>query len=309
MILNKIDINQIDFMRWRKPCVLISLLLIVIGLTFVSWRGLDLGLDFSGGALVEVRLSKPVDNATVRAAFTNAGLEKFVLQSLGQQNELIITLAQNDDARVADRATAVLQQLDPDMEIMKVDFVGAQVGSELAEQGVIGALVALALVLAYVAFRFQIKFAAAAIVALFHDVIITVGLFAVARIEFDLSVLAALLALIGYSLNDTIVVFDRIRENLRFASYADDTLLCVNNSIRQVFTRTIHTSSTTLLVLLALLIFGGSAIFDFALALIIGVLVGTYSSIYVASSLLLAMRVKRDDVLVDTGSKKELDVV
>ena len=302
-------IEKIDFLRWRKLCAIGSLLLISLGAIFLGWRGLNLGLDFTGGALVEARLQQEVDNSEIRSALTSTGVEKFVVQSLDGDSGVIIRLAQSEDSRVSDTAIGALRQLDSAVEILKVDFVGAQVGSELAEQGVIGALAALALVLIYVAFRFQFKFALAAIVALFHDVIITMGFFAITRLEFDLSVLAALLALVGYSLNDTIVVFDRIRENLRFASYAEDSLLCINNSIRQVFTRTIHTSATTLLVLLALLVFGGPAIFDFALALMIGILVGTYSSIYIASPLLLAMQIRREDVLLDIRNKKELDVV
>ena len=302
-------IEKIDFLRWRKLCAIGSLLLISLGAIFLGWRGLNLGLDFTGGALVEARLQQEVDNSEIRSALTSTGVEKFVVQSLDGDSGVMIRLAQSEDSRVSDTAIGALRQLDSAVEILKVDFVGAQVGSELAEQGVIGALAALALVLIYVAFRFQFKFALAAIVALFHDVIITMGFFAITRLEFDLSVLAALLALVGYSLNDTIVVFDRIRENLRFASYAEDSLLCINNSIRQVFTRTIHTSATTLLVLLALLVFGGPAIFDFALALMIGILVGTYSSIYIASPLLLAMQIRREDVLLDIRNKKELDVV
>ncbi len=302
-------IEKIDFLRWRKLCAIGSLLLISLGAIFLGWRGLNLGLDFTGGALVEARLQQEIANSDIRSALTSAGVEKFVVQSLDGDSGVIIRLAQSEDSQVSDTAIGALRQLDSAVEILKVDFVGAQVGSELAEQGVIGALAALALVLVYVAFRFQFKFALAAIVALFHDVIITMGFFAITRLEFDLSVLAALLALVGYSLNDTIVVFDRIRENLRFASYAEDSLLCINNSIRQVFTRTIHTSATTLLVLLALLVFGGPAIFDFALALMIGILVGTYSSIYIASPLLLAMQIRREDVLLDIRNKKELDVV
>ena len=302
-------IEKIDFLRWRKLCAIGSLLLISLGAIFLGWRGLNLGLDFTGGALVEARLQQEIANSEIRSALTSTGVEKFVVQSLDGDSGVIIRLAQSEDSRVSDTAIGALRQLDSAVEILKVDFVGAQVGSELAEQGVIGALAALALVLIYVAFRFQFKFALAAIVALFHDVIITMGFFAITRLEFDLSVLAALLALVGYSLNDTIVVFDRIRENLRFASYAEDSLLCINNSIRQVFTRTIHTSATTLLVLLALLVFGGPAIFDFALALMIGILVGTYSSIYIASPLLLAMQIRREDVLLDIRNKKELDVV
>ena len=302
-------IEKIDFLRWRKLCAIGSLLLISLGAIFLGWRGLNLGLDFTGGALVEARLQQEIANSDIRSALTSAGVEKVVVQSLDGDSGVIIRLAQSEDSQVSDTAIGALRQLDSAVEILKVDFVGAQVGSELAEQGVIGALAALALVLVYVAFRFQFKFALAAIVALFHDVIITMGFFAITRLEFDLSVLAALLALVGYSLNDTIVVFDRIRENLRFASYAEDSLLCINNSIRQVFTRTIHTSATTLLVLLALLVFGGPAIFDFALALMIGILVGTYSSIYIASPLLLAMQIRREDVLLDIRNKKELDVV
>ena len=302
-------IEKIDFLRWRKLCAIGSLVLISLGAIFLGWRGLNLGLDFTGGALVEARLQQEIANSDIRSALTSAGVEKFVVQSLDGDSGVIIRLAQSEDSQVSDTAIGALRQLDSAVEILKVDFVGAQVGSELAEQGVIGALAALALVLVYVAFRFQFKFALAAIVALFHDVIITMGFFAITRLEFDLSVLAALLALVGYSLNDTIVVFDRIRENLRFASYAEDSLLCINNSIRQVFTRTIHTSATTLLVLLALLVFGGPAIFDFALALMIGILVGTYSSIYIASPLLLAMQIRREDVLLDIRNKKELDVV
>jgi preprotein translocase subunit SecF len=263
--------------------------------------GLNLGLDFTGGTLVEVRFASAPALETVRQALEGAGFQDVAVQTFGASTEVLIRLQQAFEAGVGDQIVTLLQNSGHDLSLVRAEFVGAQVGDQLRDQSGMGMLVALGIVMLYVAARFQYKFAVGALLALLHDVIIVVGAFALFGFEFDLTVLAAVLAVIGYSLNDTIVVYDRIRENIR-KSQIDDMPTIFNESINQTLSRTLATSGTTLLVLLALVILGGDMIHYFAVALILGVVVGTFSSIYVSAALLLPLKLSREDLI---PAKKE----
>ncbi len=285
-------------MAHRLRAALLTLALIALAVGLLSLRGLNFGLDFTGGTLVEVGYSQSVELDRIRSALEAGGYPDAVVQNFGTARDVLIRLA--PDAGEGDAlSNAVLEVLradNADAELRRVEFVGPQVGEELTEKGGLALLYALAGILIYVAFRFEYRFAIGAVAAVVHDVVITLGIFAGIGMTFDLTVLAALLAVIGYSLNDTIVVFDRIRENfirMRKGSAVEVT----NRSINQMLPRTLVTSLTTLLVLLALFLVGGELIRGFALALIIGVVVGTYSSIYVAGSAALAMGVSKEDLI------------
>jgi preprotein translocase subunit SecF len=298
--------REFDFMGMRKYAYAFSLTLIVISLISLATRGLNLGLDFTGGTLVEVEYKKAPNLEKVRQELVAAGYDKLVVQNLGVDTSVLVRLSQAFNDKVGQQVLGVLKSKGQDVTLKRAEFVGAQVGNELREEGGLGILLALAVVMVYVAIRFQFKFAVGAVVALIHDVIITVGSFSVFQWDFDLTVLAAVLAVIGYSLNDTIVVFDRIRENFRKLRKILPFDL-VNLSLNQTLSRTLMTSGTTLLVLLALYIFGGQMINGFAKALIIGIVIGTYSSIYVASNILLSMDVSKEDLMISVKDKEELD--
>ena len=290
--------THIDFMAHRRRAGVLTAVLVLGAIALLLLRGLPLGLDFTGGTLVEVGYPQAVDLQTVRDTLAGAGYDDAVVQTFGTARDILIRLA--PDAGSGDAlSNAVLETLraaNPDAELRRVEFVGPQVGEELAEKGGLALLYALGGILVYVAFRFEYRFAIGAVAAVVHDIVVTVGLFAATGLTFDLTVLAALLAVIGYSLNDTIVVFDRIREN--FIRIRKGTALEVaNRSINQMLPRTLVTSLTTLLVLLALMLLGGELIRGFAVALIIGVLVGTYSSIFVASAAALALGVSKEDLI------------
>lgn len=286
---------DIDFMKARKLAFAISAALLLISIASLATQGLRLGLDFTGGTLVEVSYAQAPDLEEVRGQLEAAGYEHFVVQNFGSSRDVLVRLSQGFSPEVGEEVRNLLSGGDQEVELRRAEFVGAQVGEELRDQGGLGMLVALICVMIYVAFRFQYKFALGSVLALAHDVILLMGFFSLFRIDFDLTVLAALLAVIGYSLNDTIVVYDRIRENFRTVREGGPKEL-INLSINQTLIRTTITSLTTLLVLFSLLIFGGEMIHNFALALIVGVLVGTYSSIYVAGTLLLALKVDREDL-------------
>lgn len=290
--------TRIDFMTHRLRAAVVTLILILGALAVLGLRGLNPGLDFTGGTLVEVGYAEAVDLSDVRQTLAEAGYDDAVVQNFGTARDIVIRMP--PDVGTGDSlSNAVLETLrqdNPDAELRRVEFVGPQIGEELTEKGGLALLYALGGILVYVAFRFEYRFAIGAVSAVLHDVVVTVGLFAATGLTFDLTVLAALLAVIGYSLNDTIVVFDRIREN--FIRIRKGTATEVTNrSINQMLPRTLVTSLTTLLVLIALLVVGGELIRGFAVALIIGVLVGTYSSIYVASSAALALGVSKEDLI------------
>lgn len=299
----------IDFMGKRNIAFVFSVILIVISIVSLSTRGLNLGIDFTGGVLIEVGYPEAADLPQIRGSLQEAGFAGAQVQNFGTANDVMIRLFPKDDEtdsdKIGDLIMAVLLADSPAAENRRVEFVGPQVGEELRERGGLAMLFALLFIMAYVSFRFQWKFSVGAVIALVHDVVITVGFFSVVQAPFDLAVLAAVLAVIGYSLNDTIVVFDRIREN--FLQIRKSTALEVMNvSIGQTLSRTLVTSMTTLLVLFSLFYLGGEAIHSFALALIVGVMIGTYSSIFVAGTAALALNVSTQDLL-PPQPKDEID--
>jgi len=290
---------HIDFMGKRKIAMVLSGILLVFAITSLVTRGFNFGIDFTGGTLIEVGYQQPVDLAVVRSALEEHGYGEAQVQHFGTSRDVLVRVAPRDgmeSATLSEAILAALRQGNPDVEMRRVEFVGPQVGEELTEQGGLAMIYALIGILIYIVIRFHARFAPGAVIALMHDVIIIMGVFSVLQIEFDLTVLAALLAVIGYSLNDTIVVFDRIRENFRKIRKATSQQI-VNTSINQTMSRTLMTSLTTLIVVVALYIFGGEAIHSFSLALILGVVVGTYSSIYVASTAAIAMGISKSDLL------------
>ncbi len=301
-----------DFLKVKRPAVLLSVAVIVIALGSVFVRGLELGIDFTGGTLLEMGYAEPVTLAPIRETLEKEGFGDAIVQHFGTARDVLINIPPRADITSADLSSNVLQVLRRDaqvsVEIRRVEFVGPQVGEELTEDGGLAVLISLICILIYVALRFEKRFAVGAVLALMHDVIITVGFFSLTGIEFDLPVLAAVLAVIGYSLNDTIVVFDRIRENFRKMRKGTPAEI-VNASLNQTLSRTIVTGLTTLLVLIALFLFGGEIIHGFSLALIIGIVVGTYSSIYVASAAALALGITREDMLPPEKEGAELDTL
>ena len=297
--MSKAPMN-INFMAARKPLGVLSLALVVISVALLLTRGLNLGLDFTGGTTVVVKSPVDVELSEIRADLADAGFGDAVVQHYGSPKEVNIRVAPRDgkDAdQVGLNVVAVLKNHNPDLEKQKVEFVGPQVGDELRDESGTAMLLALGLMMVYVWFRFSNKFGVATVVALFHDVIIVLGLFSLIQWPFDLTVLAAVLALIGYSLNDSIVVADRIREDFRNSRQTDPVAI-INGAVNQTLTRTINTSATTLLVLVALYFFGGDVMRSFSEALLVGVFVGTYSSIYVVSNILFMMKVSKEDFMV-----------
>jgi len=298
---------NIPFMSYRKIATIASLTLLVLSIFSLGFRGLNLGLDFSGGTLIEVSYSEAADLGEIRDLMIANGFDDFQVVNFGSNTDVLIKVADKDgSSQLGDTIFAFLEASDSEIELQRIEFVGPQIGSELRDQGGLGMLVALGMILLYVAFRFQYKFALGAVAALAHDVVIILGLFSLLAWDFDLTVLAALLAVIGYSLNDTIVVSDRIRENFRGERGFEPEEI-VNRSINQTLSRTLITSFTTLLVLFALFIFGGEMIRGFSQALIIGVLVGTYSSIYVVANMLLSLSITQDDLAIPEPEGLEFD--
>lgn len=288
--------RQFDFMGKRRLAFIVSGVMLLVSLLSLLFQQLNLGLDFTGGTLVEVRYAAAPALEAVRQALESAGFDNVSVQTFGAPNEILVRLQQAFDPGVGAQVTEVLRQSGENVSLVRAEFVGAQVGGQLRDQSGLGMLVALGAVMLYVALRFQYKFSLGALLALVHDVIIVLGVFSLFQIDFDLTVLAAVLAVIGYSLNDTIIVYDRIRENIR-KSRIEHMPTIFNEAINQTLSRTLATSGTTLLVLLALLLLGGDMIHNFALALIIGVGVGTYSSVYVASALLISVKLQREDLM------------
>ena len=285
-----------NFMGLRKYAVVFSSLLLAVSVWSLYSQGLVLGLDFSGGTQIEVGYEQPADVSALRQQLATAGFENPVVVHFGSETDVLIRLQGEPDRALSEKVLAVLKSSGDQLELRRVDFVGPQIGDELREDGGLGMLTALAVVMLYVAIRFQLKFSIGAVLALVHDVIITLGIFSLARLEFDLTVLAAVLAVVGYSLNDTIVVSDRIRENFRKIRQASPVEV-INESLSQTLWRTINTSVTTMLVLSALFFIGGELIHNFAIALMIGVGIGTYSSMYVAASIMLTLNLDREDLL------------
>ena len=298
---------NINFMRFRKIAITISLILFVGSIGSIFTKGLSLGLDFSGGTLVEIQYEDSVDLQEIRGVLSENGYEDFQVVNFGSSLDVLIKIAdQPGNSSLGDQIFTLLSANDFEGELKRIEFVGPQIGSELRDQGGLGMLVALGMILLYVAFRFQYKFALGAVAALGHDVVIILGLFSIFSWDFDLSVLAALLAVIGYSLNDSIVVSDRIRENFRSERALSSEDL-INLSLNQTLSRTVITSLTTLLVLFALFFFGGEAVRGFSLGLIIGVLIGTYSSLYIVTTILISLNLSQEDMAVPDVEGAEFD--
>ena len=299
--------TKFQFMKYRKIAGITSIAIFILSVFSLSFKGLTLGLDFSGGTLVEVTYKTPVELESIRNTLISNGYEDSQVVNFGTNLDVLIKVAdQNGNSSIGENIFQLLENNGFRGELKRVEFVGPQVGAELRDQGGLGMLVALFMILMYVAFRFQYKFALGAVAALGHDVVIILGLFSIFSWDFDLTVLAALLAVIGYSLNDTIVVSDRIRENFRTQRELNPIEM-VDLSLNQTLGRTVVTSFTTLLVLFALFIFGGEMIKGFSLALILGVLVGTYSSIYVVANMLMSLTLTQEDLAIPEPEGAEFD--
>ena len=283
-------------MKYRKYALIFSLVMLVVSIWSLATRGLVLGLDFSGGTQIEVGYETPADVSEIRNNLESAGFSNPIVVHFGAETDVLIRLQGEPDQELASKILDVLRSEDDEVDLRRIDFVGPQIGEELREDGGLGMLTALIIVMIYVAIRFQLKFSVGAVIALVHDVLITLGIFSLSRLEFDLTVLAAILAVVGYSLNDTIVVSDRIRENFRKIRNVPSADV-INESLSQTLWRTINTSLTTFLVLLALFFLGGELIHNFSIALMVGVAIGTYSSMYVAASLMLALKIDRNDLV------------
>jgi len=302
--------QEIDFLGKRKIALILSSLLIIGSIVSLAVNGLKLGIDFTGGTLVEVGYKQSADLAVLRNSLSEAGFSDATVQNFGTTKDVLIRIKPKDGVSNAELSTNVLAAVNKDTaepaDLRRVEFVGPQVGDELAEDGGLALLYSMFGILIYVAWRFEHKFSLGSVAALIHDVIITLGLFSVLQMEFDLTVLAAVLAVIGYSLNDTIVVYDRIRENFRTLRKGSSEHI-MNISLNQTLSRTLMTSLTTALVLLALVFMGGEIIHNFAIALLIGVGIGTYSSIYVASPIVLALGITKEDLMVPVKEGEEID--
>jgi preprotein translocase subunit SecF len=301
--------NNFDFMRLRKPAMILSSVLLLVAVFSLFTMKLNVGIDFTGGSIIEVGYPQAVELEPIRNALESQGFGDAIVQHFGSASEVLIRLVPDegkDKAQLSSQIIGLLEAAsETDIDVRRVDFVGPQVGEELTEDGGLAVLYALIAILVYVAFRFEYRFSLGAVAALVHDVVLTLGVFSVLQLDFDLSVLAAILAVIGYSLNDTIVVFDRVRENFRKIR-KKTSIEVVNTSINQTISRTLMTSLTTLLVLLSLSFLGGEVIHAFATALIIGVVVGTYSSIYVATTTALALGISRSDLLLPEKEGEDL---
>ena len=299
---------EIDFLAWRKYALGLSLCLVCISTFSLFFKQLNYGLDFTGGSLVELHYAKPVEISSIRKALFEAGYESAQVANFGSDQEVLIRLSGNvSDSLGAEIISLLKDQTEEDtIELRRIEYVGPQIGDELRDDGGLAMLLALILMMVYIAFRFQSKFAVAAVMALIHDVLIVLGIFSIFQLDFDLTVLAALLAVIGYSLNDTIVVSDRIRENFRRSRQSNSEEV-INSSLNQTLGRTLVTSFTTLLVLFCLYLLGGELIKPFALALIVGVIVGTYSSIYIAANALIMLGITSEHLFVEKKENEDFD--
>mgnify|MGYP001294944250 FL=1 len=299
--MKHININ-FDFMKWHKKAIYFSLFLLLISIISIFAKGLNYGVDFNGGTIIEISFESEAPIEDIREYLKENKYEKSSVQFFGSNEDILIRMPNILSSSESTLSNILISELSKkySFTLKRVEYVGAQVGEELRDQGILAALIALALITVYIALRFEYRFSVGAILALIHDVLLIIGIFSVTQIEFNLSVFAAILAVIGYSLNDTIVVFDRIRENFKLSIIENvDTTSLINQSINQTLSRTLITSLTTLLVLISLIIFGGEILFGFAFALMSGVIIGTYSSIYIASSTLLIMKISVKDIVIE----------
>jgi preprotein translocase subunit SecF len=292
--------KNVNFMKLALPMGILSIVLVLASVVLLATRGLNLGLDFTGGTVVEVAAPQDIALNDLRDALAEGGYADAIVQHFGSSRDVVVRVPPHETDNGDEVGLAVFEMVSsavPSLELRRVEFVGPQVGDELRDQSGLAVLFAMGAMLLYIWFRFTNKFGVAALLALVHDVIVVLGAFALFRWQFDLTVLAAVLAVVGYSINDTIVIADHIREDFR-TSRQSDTRAIINHSITRTLSRTMITSATTMLVLIALYVFGGEMISGFAMTLIIGVLVGTYSSVYVANGLLLLMKVDKEDFIV-----------
>ena len=304
--MRNINLN-FNFMKWHKRAVYVSSFLIIISLISIFTKGLNYGVDFNGGTVIEISFDNKAPIDDIRKYLKDNNYEKSSVQYFGSNTDILIRIPNIISSAEATLSNTLLAELKNQYSftLKRVEYVGAQVGEELRDQGILAALIALFLIMIYIALRFEYRFSIGAILALLHDIFLIIGIFSITQIEFNLSVFAAILAVIGYSLNDTIVVFDRIRENFKSAIAENvDTISLTNQSINQTLSRTLITSLTTLLVLMSLVIFGGEILFGFSFALIAGVIIGTYSSIYIASSTLLLMNISAKDVIIEIDDER-----
>ena len=303
--MKHININ-FDFMKWHKKAIYFSMFLILISIISIFTKGLNYGVDFKGGTIIEISFNNKAPIEDIREFLKENQYEKSSVQFFGSNKDILIRIPNILSSSESTLSNTLISELSKEysFNLKRVEYVGAQVGEELRDQGILAALIALALITIYIALRFEYRFSIGAILALIHDVLLIIGIFSVTQIEFNLSVFAAILAVIGYSLNDTIVVFDRIRENFKLSIIENvDTTSLINQSINQTLSRTLITSLTTLLVLISLIIFGGEILFGFAFALMSGVIIGTYSSIYIASSTLLIMKISVKDIVIEVDEE------
>ena len=304
--MKHININ-FNFMKWHKKAIYVSLFLIFISILSIFTKGLNYGVDFNGGTLVEISFKNNAPIEDIRKFLQQNNYDKSSVQFFGSSEDILIRIPNIVSSNESTLSNTLINDLSQkySFNLKRVEYVGAQVGEELRDQGILAALIALALITIYIALRFEYRFSVGAIFALIHDVLLIIGIFSITQIEFNLSVFAAILAVIGYSLNDTIVVYDRIRENFKSSIIENiNTTDLTNQSINQTLSRTLITSFTTLLVLMSLIIFGGEILFGFAFALISGVIIGTYSSIYIASSTLLVMNISVKDVVIEVDDER-----
>lgn len=302
--------TKIDFIKLGLPMMVVSGALVLASLALLGFRGLNFGLDFTGGTLIEVAYEQSAELSSIRAALEEAGYEDAMVQRFDTARDIVVRLPSKGEQASAETSTEVLRALNAaaegSVEMRRVEFVGPQVGQELKEKGGLAMLYAIIGILIYVWLRFEWRFSVGAIAATVHDSVLTLGFFSLFQIDFDLTILAAILAVIGYSLNDTIVIFDRVRENFQNMRKATPREV-MNVSVNQTLSRTVMTSVTTLLVLLSLFFFGGEVVHGFALALIVGVLFGTYSTIYVATTLSLWLGVSRQDLMPVKKEGEEIE--
>uniref|UniRef100_A0A3B0M1K9 Protein-export membrane protein SecF n=1 Tax=Arsenophonus endosymbiont of Trialeurodes vaporariorum TaxID=235567 RepID=A0A3B0M1K9_9GAMM len=300
----------IDFMRWDYLAFVISIALFILSVTVISLKGLNWGLDFTGGTVIEINLSQPADLDKIRASLANNGHQEPLIQNFGSSRDIMIRLPPTEDVAGQEICKSIIsvinKNVDDQATVKRIEFVGPSVGSELAQTGAMALLAALICILIYVGFRFEWRLAAGAVISLAHDVIITLGIVSLFQIEVDMTIVASLMSVIGYSLNDSIVVYDRIRENFRKIRRGTSYEI-VNVSLTQTLSRTFITSGTSLLVVLMLYLFGGSILKGFSLVMLIGVTIGTVSSIYVASALALKMGMKREHLLPPKVEKEGAD--
>ena len=295
---------HVPFLRYKGLCFILSALLMIGSLGSLLTQGLNFGIDFRGGILMEVRTPQPANLSEMRSTLGQLGLGEVSLQEFGADTDVLIRIQQQDGGEEGQQAAieAVRGALGDDVNYRRVEFVGPKVGAELIRDGILAVLIALSAILIYIWFRFEWQFGIGGVLTLVHDVLITIGLFSVLQLEFNLSTVAAILTIAGYSINDTVVVYDRIRENLRKYKKLDISALC-DLSLNETLSRTLLTSTTTILALIALFAFGGPVVRDFSGALIFGILIGTYSSIFIATPVLTYMNLRRDNDKAEDGSK------